>query len=40
MAQQDLLEEHRQTWRGFVKLITYSAAAVIVTLVLMAIFLL
>jgi hypothetical protein len=40
MADHEMLEEHRQTWRGFVKLIAYSAAAAALTLILMAIFIL
>lgn len=40
MANDQLLEEHRRTWKGFVRLITYSAAATVITLALMAIFLL
>jgi len=40
MANDQLLEEHRRTWKGFVRLITYSAAATVITRALMAIFLL
>ncbi len=40
MSNDQMLHEHQKSWHGFVKLITYSTAAVIVTLVLMAIFLL
>jgi hypothetical protein len=40
MANDQMLEEHRQSWHGFVKLMTYSTVAVIAALVLMAIFLL
>ena len=39
MADQQMLERHRKTWHGFVKLIIY-AVAVAVTLLLMAAFLL
>ncbi len=39
MADQQMLEPHRKTWHGFVKLIIY-AVAVAVTLLLMAAFLL
>ena len=40
MANDQMLEEHRRQWHGFVKLMGWSLAAVVVTLVLMAIFLL
>jgi Ni,Fe-hydrogenase I cytochrome b subunit len=40
MANDQLLEEHRQTWKGFVRLVVFSAGAVVITLALMAIFLL
>jgi hypothetical protein len=40
MAQDELLEEHRRTWHGFCKLLTYSTAGVVVILILMALFLL
>jgi len=40
MANDQLLEEHRQTWKGFVRLVFFSTAAVVITLALMAIFLL
>ena len=40
MAENEMLAQHRRTWNGFVKLITYSTVAVIITLALMAIFLL
>ena len=39
MANDKILEEHRKTWTGFVWLIGCSAAAVMLTLALMAIFL-
>ena len=40
MSDQQMLEEHRQTWHGFVKLIAYSSVATVIALILMAIFLL
>jgi hypothetical protein len=40
MAQDELLEEHRRTWHGFCQLMTYSTAGVVITLSLMALFLL
>lgn len=40
MAEDQMLRDHERTWGGFVKLIVYSTAAVVVTLALMAIFLL
>jgi hypothetical protein len=39
MSDDQMLHEHQKTWHGFVKLIQYSTAAVVITLVLMAIFL-
>lgn len=33
------LKTHQQTWRAFVRLLTYSAATALLTLALMAIFL-
>ncbi len=39
MANDKILEEHRKTWHGFVWLIGGSAAASMLTLALMAIFL-
>jgi hypothetical protein len=40
MSDDHMLHEHQKSWQGFVKLITFSTAAVILTLALMAIFLL
>lgn len=40
MANDQLLQEHRQTWKGFVRLVTFSTAGAAITLALMAIFLL
>ena len=40
MADDQMLQEHRRQWSGFVKLLTWSTAGVIVILVGMAIFLL
>ncbi len=39
MADQQMLDEHRRTWRGFAKLMTYSIVAAAIILLLMAIFL-
>ncbi len=39
MSDRQMLDERRETWNGFVKLITWSAAAAAVTLLLMRIFL-
>lgn len=40
MAEDDMLQEHRRTWHGFVRLIGFSVAASVLALTLMAIFLL
>ena len=40
MADDQMLERHRQQWNGFVKLMTWSTIGVVVVLVGMAIFLL
>lgn len=40
MAEDDMLQEHRRTWHGFVRLIGYSVVATVLVLALMAIFLL
>jgi len=40
MAEDQMLQQHRRQWHGFVRLMTYSAIGVIVILVGMAIFLL
>lgn len=39
MSDRQFIEEHQKTWSDFVKLITWSTAAVAVTLALMRIFL-
>ncbi len=39
MAEDQMLQEHRRQWAGFVKLMTWSTVAVVVVLVGMAIFL-
>ncbi|MCH8038242.1 MAG: aa3-type cytochrome c oxidase subunit IV [Proteobacteria bacterium] len=39
MADQEMLERHRETWQGFVKLSTYAVTAVAVIMLLMAAFL-
>ncbi len=39
MSDRQMLDERRETWNGFVKLITWSTAAAAVTLLLMRIFL-
>ena len=40
MADDQMLEQHRRQWHGFVKLMTWSTIGVIVVLVGMALFLL
>ena len=40
MADDQMLYEHRKTWNSFVRLIIWSTAAIVITLILMAIFLL
>lgn len=40
MADDQLLEEHRQTWHGFIRLMTWSLVGTVIILVLMALFLL
>lgn len=40
MAVEVNYEEHRRTWNGFCKLMSYSTVAVAVIVILMAIFLL
>ncbi len=39
MSDQQLLDERRKSWNGFVRLMTWSAAAAVVILLLMRIFL-
>ncbi len=39
MADQEIVEQQRRTWQGFVKLVTYSVAAVTIIMLLMAAFL-
>ncbi len=39
MSDQQMLDERRKTWNGFVKLIIWSTAATALTLLLMLIFL-
>ncbi len=39
MADQEMVERHRKTWQGFVKLTTYSVVAVAIIMLLMAAFL-
>ncbi len=39
MSDQQMLDEHRETWNGFVKLIVWSTAAAALILLLMRIFL-
>ena len=38
MSDRQMLDEHRETWNGFVKLITWSTAAAALTLLLLLIF--
>ena len=40
MSDESMLQEHRASYLGFVRLFTYSTVAVVITLILMAIFLL
>ncbi|MEO3429663.1 aa3-type cytochrome c oxidase subunit IV [Pelagibius sp. CAU 1746] len=40
MSDDQLLREHQQNWKGFVRFITISTGLVILTLALMALFLL
>ena len=40
MSDDQLLREHQQIWKGFTRFITVSTVAVVITLALMAIFLL
>lgn len=40
MAEDQLLREHQQIWKGFVRFITISTGLVVLTLLLMAFFLL
>ncbi len=40
MSDDQLLREHQQNWKGFVRLVTWSTAFVVVVLLLMAAFLL
>lgn len=40
MADDQLLREHQQNWKGFVRLFTVSTVFVVIVLALMAIFLL
>ncbi len=39
MADQEIVERHRKTWQGFVKLTTYVVTAVAIIMLLMAVFL-
>jgi hypothetical protein len=39
MADEQMIEERRRTWKGFHHLLTYSAAAALAILALMALFL-
>ncbi len=40
MSDDQLLREHQQIWKGFVRFITISTGLVVLSLILMAIFLL
>ncbi|MEQ8354138.1 MAG: aa3-type cytochrome c oxidase subunit IV [Kiloniellaceae bacterium] len=40
MSDDQLLREHQRNWKGFVRFITWSTGLVIITLLLMAFFLL
>ncbi len=39
MTDREIVEQHRKTWHGFVKLVTYCVAAVAIIMLLMAAFL-
>jgi hypothetical protein len=39
MADDQMLQEHRQTWIGFCRLMLWSIVAIVITLALMAMFL-
>ncbi len=38
MSDQQMLDEHQQSWSGFVKLITWSAVSLVAILLLLLIF--
>ncbi len=38
MSDRQMLDDHRETWNGFVKLITWSTATAALTLLLLLIF--
>ncbi len=38
MSDQQMLDERRKSWNGFVKLLTWSTAATVLTLLLLLIF--
>ena len=40
MSDESMLQEHKATYIGFVRLVTWSTVAVVITLILMALFLL
>jgi hypothetical protein len=40
MAQDQMLEDHKRSWQSFCKLVTYSTVAIVISLALMALFLL
>ncbi len=39
MADQEMIQRHRKTWQGFVRLTTYAVTATAVIMLLMAAFL-
>ncbi len=39
MADQEMIQRHRKTWQGFVRLTTYAVVATAVIMLLMAAFL-
>jgi hypothetical protein len=39
MADQEMIQRHRKTWQGFVKLTTYAVTAAAIIMLLMAAFL-
>ena len=40
MAHDQMLEDHKRTWKAFCKLVSYSTVTIVVALALMALFLL
>ncbi len=38
LADREMVEQHRKTWQGFVKLTTYCVTATVIIMLLMAVF--